>query len=192
MILFRYCIERLNLYTDIARAPRYTECLSRLLSEWSLNFRMSSFSSALARTSESASVRSAPSVPSGIRSIDETRRRGHPSQRARSIAQCLYLICPDDDSTRATSKKNLGAEKRVYSSIHVLSWAPKLHPVPSACARALVLTPIAGVGATCPHKLLLVKTVVCSVFLTPAPGHQFHQRSTGLCDKDKILTVVAS
>lgn len=97
-------------------------------------------------------------------------------------------------ATRATSKKNLGAEKRVYSSIHVLSWAPKLHPVPSACARALVLTPDSyrGVGATCPHKLLSVKTVVCSVFLTPAPGHQFHQRSTGLYDKDKILTVVAS
>lgn len=131
---------------------------------------MSSFSSALARTSESASVRSAPSVPSGIRSIDETRRRGHPSQRARSIAQCLYLICPDDDSTRATSKKNLGAEKRVYSSIHVLSWAPKLHPVPSACARALVLTPDSYRGGGCDVSSQAPFSQDCGMLCFPDTG----------------------
>lgn len=134
MIFFRYCIERLNLFTDIARA----------LMVYRMSLKTSfpmvvELSCALVSARRSHGRQHPPlcNQHSFWYPIDETRHRGHRPQRARSIAQFLYLICPDDEGDL---KENLGAEKRVYSSIHVLLWAPKLNPVSSACARAPVLS----------------------------------------------------
>lgn len=74
----------------------------------------------------------------------------HHSQRVRSIAQCLYRTFPDDEGDL---KEIPGADKHIYSSIHVLIWAPKPDPVSSVRAR----TPVLLLGATCLHKLPLVK-----------------------------------